>query len=186
MHKSLLAVFVAATPWFSGALTARTAHVERARATGRPPSSLEAEHGTVDFVHQHRRLVACRGRHAGRQLTCHAERRAADAALTLEVVPIRSPELTGTDKRARLTVAIPSGPSPQQHSVALAVGEWALHRPNDKHAHRFMVANNDHFRIVLTTLSGTCKKVQHECVADLAKSRRKVSIPKARRAPAAN
>jgi hypothetical protein len=185
MHKSMLAVFVAAAPWFSGALPARTGQAESAKPAGRPPSSLAAEHGTVDFVHRHRRLVACHARRAPR-LTCRAERRAANAGIRLEVVPIRTPGLGGVDKRTPVAFVIASGPSPQERPVALGAGEWNLRRPNDKRPHRFVVKSGDHFKIVLTTLTGACKKVQHECVADLAKTRRRVLIPEAHRAPAAD
>ena len=186
MHKSMLAVFVAAAPWFTGVLPARTGEVERAKPSGRPPSSLETAHGTIDFVHRHRRLVACHARHTERGLHCRAERRAAGAGLRLAVLPVRSPGLVGAVKRAPVAFVIPSGPSPQDRPVRLATGEWNLRRPHDKHPHRFMVASGDHFKIVLTTLTGTCKKVQHECVADLAKTRRRVAIPEAHRASAAN
>lgn len=186
MHKSMLAVFLAAAPWFSGRLPARTGEVERAKPSGRPPSSLETAHGKVDFVHRHRRLVACHARRTGQKLVCRAERRGAGAGLRLEVVPIRSPGLVGTDQRRPISFVIPSGPSPQHRRVRLAVGEWNLRRPHDKHPHRFMVASGDHFKIVLTTLTGTCNKVQHQCVADLAKTQRRVAIPETHRAPAAN
>lgn len=182
MHRSTLAVCVALAPLFS---TARLG-AEVSRPAGRPPSSFDARHGTVDFVHNRHRLVACHAERARKKLTCRAERRSGDAGLAIVVRPIRAPGLVGRDPREPVRFAIPSGPSPEDKAVRLGVGQWELEFTSPKHRYRFVVSDGDRYKVRLTTLNGSCRKVHNDCVADLAKVQHKVSIPASHRARPAN
>lgn len=149
-----------------------------------PPSSLEpGPHGTVTLTHHHWKLTACEAWHAAGRLTCHPEKDAADAALALQMRPIRAPALVGKDPRKPVSVAVPAGTSPRSARVRLRAGLWEIAWPGHKAHDRFIVGDGDEFRIQLVTRTGYCQKVKRSCVLDPDRTDRGVTIPDAQRAP---
>lgn len=149
-----------------------------------PPSSLEpGPHGVVTVSHDHEKVTACDARHNGGKLTCRAEQRKADAALVLQLEPVRTPELGDQDPRQPVSVRIPGGTSPQSARVRLRAGTWQIDWKGHKAHERFLVGDGDEFRVLLTTRTGRCHKVKRACVLDPGKTTRTVRIPDSERAP---
>lgn len=148
-----------------------------------PPSSLEpGPHGTVTMSHNHWKVTACSPRHSAGKLTCHAQKAEADAALVLQLRPVRTPELVGKDPRKPVSVAIPSGTGPESAKVRLRAGTWEIDWPRHKPHERFLVGDGDEFGIQLVTRTGRCRAVKHICRLEPGKTERSVRIPAAHRA----
>jgi hypothetical protein len=137
----------------------------------------------VTVSHNHWKLTACNAHHASGRLVCRAQKIEADAALSLQLRPVRTPELVGKDPRRRVSVAVPGGISPESVTVRLRAGTWEIDWPGHKAHERFLVGDGDEFRIRLVTDTGRCRRVKRSCRLTPGKTDRSVKIPDAHRAP---
>jgi hypothetical protein len=176
--------FAAAALLLSASLLAATR--PSAGPRGKPPSSLEPDQarGTVEFSHEHQRVVSCDERREAGEVVCKPKQESMDVGTALTLRPVDDAgRLSQEDRRSVVTLRFEDEPSPQKEEVELSVGTWELEWAGLRKRPRMRVAEEDEFKVKLSTLEGACKRVRSRCVVAPAAQRRTVSIPERYRAP---
>jgi hypothetical protein len=150
-----------------------------------PPNSLDpGAKGKLKLSHEHRRALACTAKREKNEVICTADRRDADSATSLTLLPIRPARIAVKDKRQTVTVNFSSQRGRQEKTLDLGFGEWEVEWSGLEPRPRFRVESADEFEVELRTLTGKCKKSNDECVLEPGAASKECKIPSGRRVAA--
>lgn len=147
----------------------------------KPPDSLDPNgpRSVITFTHKHRRVLSCTADHEPK-LVCKARKDQADPTTSVRLTPVRTPDITGEDKRREMTVPLTPDGTEARQEITLAAGVWELDWAARKKHERFRVSDDQPFTVQLSTTSGRCVPKNDACDLDAGKISRSVKVPRGR------